>query len=85
VRSIGLFGVIELVKNRKTREPMAPFGASSPEMTAIRKALLERGLFIYTHWHTLLIIPPLIITPDQLAEGFGWIDQALEIGDQAVK
>jgi len=85
VRSIGLFGVIELVKNRKTREPLTPYGGSSPEMTAIRKTLLERGLYVYTHWHTLLIIPPLIITPEQLAEGFTLIDRALEIGDQAVK
>jgi taurine--2-oxoglutarate transaminase len=85
VRSIGLFGVIELVKDRKTREPLAPYGGSSPEMTAIRKMLLERGLYVYTHWHTLLIIPPLIITPEQLAEGFTLIDRALEIADQAVK
>ncbi len=85
VRSIGLFGVIELVKNRKTREPLAPYGGSSPEMTAIRKVLLESGLFLYTHWHTLLVIPPLIITPEQLAEGFTLIDRALEIGDQAVQ
>ncbi len=85
VRSLGLFGVIELVKNRQTREPLAPFGGTSPEMSAIRKQLLERGLFLYTHWHTLLIIPPLIITPEQLAEGFTLLDRALEIADQAVQ
>jgi taurine--2-oxoglutarate transaminase len=85
VRSIGLFGVIELVRNRQTKEPMAPYGGSGPEMAALRKTLLERGLFVYTHWHTVLIIPPLIITPDQLAEGFGIIDGALEITDKAVR
>lgn len=84
VRSIGLFGVIELVRDRHTREPMAPFNGSSPEMAALRKALLERGLFLYTHWHTLLVLPPLIITPEQLQEGFALIDQALEITDRAV-
>ncbi|MCJ7707869.1 MAG: aminotransferase class III-fold pyridoxal phosphate-dependent enzyme [Anaerolineales bacterium] len=83
VRSIGLFGVIELVRDRRTREPMAPFNGSSPEMDAVRKRLLERGLFLYTHWHTLLIIPPLIITQEQLAEGFRLIDEALEITDRA--
>ena len=84
VRSIGLFGVIELVRNRKTKEPMAPYGENSPEMTALRKRLLEKGLFVYTHWHTVLVIPPLIITPDELAEGFGIIDGGLEITDKAV-
>ena len=43
VRSIGLFGVIELVRDRNTKEPMAPFNGSSPEMTAIREYLLEHG------------------------------------------
>lgn len=84
-RSIGLFGVIELVKDQKTREPLAPFGGSSPAMVALRKYLLDQGVFIYTHWHTLLLIPPLIITPEQLAEGFAVIDRALELSDQAAK
>lgn len=84
VRSIGLFGVIELVRNRKTREPLAPYNGSSPEMIALRKYLLDHGVFVYTHWHTILIIPPLIITPEQLQEGFAVIDRALEISDQAV-
>jgi taurine--2-oxoglutarate transaminase len=83
VRSIGLFGVIELVRDRTTREPLAPYNSNSPEMVAIRNYLLEHGVFLYTHWHTLLIIPPLIITEDQLAEGFSVIDQALEIADAA--
>ncbi|MBN1372684.1 MAG: aminotransferase class III-fold pyridoxal phosphate-dependent enzyme [Anaerolineaceae bacterium] len=85
VRSIGLFGVLELVRDRKTREPMAPFNGSSAEMTALRKALLDNGLFAYTHWHTVLIIPPLIITEEQLQEGFAILDRALEITDRAVK
>lgn len=84
VRSIGLFGIIELVKNRITREPLAPFNASSPAMNAIKRYLSEHGVFMYTHWHTLLLIPPLIITPEQLAEAFGVIDQALEISDHEV-
>jgi taurine--2-oxoglutarate transaminase len=54
-------------------------------MVALRKYLLERGVFLYTHWHTVLIIPPLIITEEQLAEGFAILDQALEITDRAAK
>lgn len=85
VRSIGLFGIIELVRDRKTKEPMAPFNGNSPEMIALRKFLLDHGLYMYTHWHTVLIIPPLIITEEQLAEGFAILDQALEITDRAAK
>jgi taurine---2-oxoglutarate transaminase len=83
VRSIGLFGILELVKDRRTKEPMAPWNRTSPEMTALKKYCLDHGLFLYTHWHTVLIIPPLIITGEQLKEGFDILDKALEITDKA--
>ena len=85
IRSIGLFGILELVKDRKTKEPMAPWNGTSPEMTALKKYCLDHGLFLYTHWHTVLIIPPLIITDEQLKEGFDVLDKALEITDKATK
>ncbi|HTX89968.1 MAG TPA: aminotransferase class III-fold pyridoxal phosphate-dependent enzyme [Anaerolineales bacterium] len=84
VRSIGLFGILELVKDRKTKEPMTPWNASSPEMTALRKYCTDHGLYVYTHWHTILIIPPLVITEEQLKEGFAILDKALEITDRAI-
>jgi len=84
VRSIGLFGVLELVKNRKTKEPMAPWNGSSAEMTALRKFCLDHGVYLYTHWHTVLIIPPLIITKEELSEGMRVLDQALAFTDRAV-
>jgi len=85
IRSIGLFGVLELVKNRKSREPLAPYGKTNPIMSAFRQNCLDQGLFLYTHWHTALVIPPLIITPEQLAEGMSILDKALDITDQAVE
>jgi taurine---2-oxoglutarate transaminase len=85
VRSIGLFGIIELVRNRQTKEPLAPFNGGSPEMTAFRKYMLDHGVYLYTHWHTVLIIPPLIIDEAQLAEGFAVLDQALAITDRAAR
>lgn len=83
VRNIGLFGILELVKDRRTKEPMAPWNSSSPEMTALRRFCLDNGLFLYTHWHTVLVIPPLIITEAQLQEGLEVLDRALEITDKA--
>ena len=85
VRNIGLFGIIELVRNRKTKEPMAPWNGSAPEMVALKKYCTDHGLFLYTHWHTVLIIPPLIITEAELKEGMDILDKALEITDKAVK
>ena len=84
VRSIGLFGCMELVRDRKTREPLAPFNGTSPEMKAIGQAMLEGGLFTFVRWNTIMTNPPLCITEAELDEGFEILDGALEIGDRAV-
>ena len=83
VRSIGLFGAIELVRSRKTMEPLAPFNGTSPEMKAIAQALLEAGLFTFVRWNTIMTNPPLCINEAELDEGFEILDTALEIGDRA--
>jgi taurine--2-oxoglutarate transaminase len=83
VRSIGLFGAVEIVRDRKTRQPLAAYNSSSPEMDSLRKALLNQGLFLYTHWHTILLLPPLIINEGQLEEGFAILDEALKETDRA--
>jgi len=85
VRSIGLFAVIELVRNRKTKEPLTPYNKSSEEMDSFRKFCLDNGLYLYTHWHTVLIIPPLIINQDQLKSGFEILDRGLDITDKAIQ
>ncbi len=85
VRSIGLFGGLEVVKNRETKEPMAAYNSSSPAMDAVRNYCREHGLFLYTHWQTVLIVPPLNITEEQLAEGMAVIDEALKITDEEVE
>lgn len=84
-RSIGLFGAVELVRNRNTKEPLAPFNGTSPEMATLRAYCLQNGLFLYTHWNVILIVPPLIITPEQLEEGFEILDRALTITDTTVE
>ena len=84
VRSIGLFGVVELTRNRGTKEPMAPFNGTSPEMTALAKSLREEGLFTFLRWNYFFTNPPLTITEAELSEGFDIIDRALAITDKAV-
>jgi len=84
VRSIGLFSAIEVVKNRQTREPMAPYNGNSPEMTQVKEYLLENGLFTFIHWNVIMVNPPLIINESQLSEGIQIIDKALDITDAAM-
>ena len=81
-RNIGLFGIFELVRNRKTMEPMAPFNGSSPEMQALGKFFRQEGLYTFVRWNTFFTNPPLCITEEEMREAFGIIDRGLEITDQ---
>jgi taurine--2-oxoglutarate transaminase len=83
-RSIGLFGIVELVRNRETREPMAPFNGSSPEMQALGKFFRQEGLYTFVRWNSFFTNPPLCITEAELREAFAIIDKGLEITDRAV-
>jgi len=84
VRSIGLFGIIELVRDRATREPMAPMNGTSPEMAALGKFFRDEGLFTFVRWNYFFTNPPLTITEDELGEAFAVIDRGLEITDKGV-
>ena len=84
VRSIGLFGLVELVRNRKTREPMAPFNGSSEEMKALGRFFLEQGLYTFVRWNSFFTNPPLCISENELREGFAIIDRGLQAADKAV-
>ena len=83
-RSIGLFGIVELIRSRKTRKPMAPFNGTSEEMQALSRFLRDQGLYTLVRWNSLYTNPPLCINEPQLREAFAIIDKALEITDRAV-
>jgi taurine--2-oxoglutarate transaminase len=85
VRSIGLFGIVELVRNREKRTPMAPFNGTSPEMTELGKFFRQEGLYTFVRWNYFFTNPPLSITEAELREGFAIIDKALEMTDRAVR
>lgn len=84
IRSIGLFGIVELVRNRRTCEPMAPFNGSSEEMASLGRFFREQGLYTFVRWNTFFTNPPLCISEQELREGFAIIDRGLEITDRAV-
>jgi taurine--2-oxoglutarate transaminase len=83
-RNIGLFGIVQLIRNRATNEPMAPFNASAPEMAALDARFKADGLYTMQHWDSFFTNPPLCITEDQMREAFAIIDGALEVTDAAV-
>ena len=70
VRNIGLFGIIELVRDRATMEPLSAFNTTSEEMQLVMRALLDQGLYTISRWHAIMTNPPLNISEEQLDEGF---------------
>ncbi len=87
VRSIGLFSILELVKDRATREPLVPYNARPDQLGVMNKVnafLRERGVYTLVRWNNVFVNPPLCITEEQLLEGLSIVDQALEIADQAM-
>ena len=84
-RSIGLFGLVELVRDARTREPLAPFNGTSEEMQALARFFRQEGLYTMVRWNTFFTNPPLTITEPELREAFGIIDRGLEITDRAVR
>jgi taurine--2-oxoglutarate transaminase len=83
-RNIGLFGIIELVKDRETLEPLSPFNQMNEPMQQVNRYLLDHGLATFIRWWNVMTNPPLCITEEQLTEGFAIIDRALDIADAAM-
>ena len=83
-RSIGLFGLVELVRDKAKKVPLAPFNGTSDEMVALGKFFRQEGLYTFVRWNSFFTNPPLCITEAQLREAFAIIDRGLEITDKAV-
>jgi taurine--2-oxoglutarate transaminase len=85
VRSLGLFGMVELVRSRRTMEPLAPFNGTSEEMAALARFFREEGLFTFVRWNGFFTNPPLVVTEADLREAFAILDRGLTLTDRAVK
>ena len=85
VRYIGLFSAVELVKDKKTREPLVPYG-KDPEgiMGRLIGELKKRGFMTYSHENMIIIAPPLIITAEQIKEELKKLDEVLYIADEII-
>ncbi len=86
-RNTGLLGCIELVKNRTTKEPMAPFNAKPDEMAVMNKVaakIKDLGMYTFVRWSYIFIAPPLIVTKEQIDEGLKIISEAILIADEYI-
>lgn len=85
VRYIGLFSSVELVKDKKTKEPWVVYG-KDPEgkMGRVCKLLRERGFMTYSHENMIFISPPLIITEAQMREELAKVEEVLSVLDKEI-
>ena len=84
VRGLGVFWAIELVRDRETREPLVPYNAAGPAaapMNELAAACKQRGLWPFTHFNRMHVVPPLTTTDDDVREGLAIIDDALAVAD----
>jgi taurine---2-oxoglutarate transaminase len=86
-RNTGLLGCLELVKNRTTKEPMAPFNAKPDEMAVMNKVaakIRELGMYTFVRWNYVFIAPPLCVTKEQIDDGLAIISEAISIADEHI-
>src|SRR5258708_23379033 len=85
VRYKGLFSVVELVKDKATREPLAPFNSNSPEMTRLAEHLKSKHLYAFSRFNMLWVCPPLIINEEELRHGLDLIEEALAATEASLR
>jgi len=76
VRGKGVFWALDLVTDRATRAPLAPYGASSPAMNELVAACKKLGLFPFNNYNRMHICPPCNVTEAEIREGFAILDKA---------
>lgn len=84
VRGIGCFWAVELVKDRDTREPLAPYGGTSEAMTELTKALKDGGVLPFVNFNRVHVVPPINISREDLLAGLDALDEALTVADRYV-
>ncbi|TDW29459.1 aspartate aminotransferase family protein [Cryobacterium psychrophilum] len=84
VRGTGVFWAIELVTDRATREPLAPYGSSSPVMNELIAACKQRGLLPFANFNRIHVVPPCNITRADAQLGLDIIDEVLDIADARI-
>jgi taurine--2-oxoglutarate transaminase len=84
VRYIGLFSAIELVRDKATKEPLAPFNGTSVEMQKLAGFLRAKHVYAFSRFNMVWVCPPLVIGREELEYGLDLIEQALALVDEAL-
>lgn len=84
VRGVGAFWALELVADPETREPLAPYGGSSPAMNEIVAACKKNGLLPFVNYNRIHVVPALNVSHDEARTGLAVLDEALSLGDAHV-
>ncbi|MEZ5212924.1 aspartate aminotransferase family protein [Gordonia sp. (in: high G+C Gram-positive bacteria)] len=84
VRGAGVFWAIELVRDRATREPLAPYGGTSPAMAAVLGACKANGLLPFANFNRVHVVPPCTVNDDEARTGLAIIDDALTEADRSL-
>ena len=84
VRGLGAFWALELVSNPATREPLAPYGATSEAMNATVAACKAEGLLPFVNYNRIHVVPPLNISDEDAHTGLDILDRALSVADASV-
>jgi taurine--2-oxoglutarate transaminase len=82
VRGLGVFWALDLVKDRNTREPLAPYAGSSPAMTELVSECKKLGLMPFTNFNRLHVVPPCNISESEFNEGLQILDKAFSVIDK---
>lgn len=81
VRGMGVFWALDLVTDRTTRQPLAPYGGSSPAMADLVAACKKGRLLTFTNFNRLHVVPPCTTSAAEAAEGLAILDRALAVAD----
>ena len=81
VRGMGVFFALDLVSDRESKAPLAPYGGTSPAMAELAAAMKAEGLLPFMNYHRLHIVPPCTISAEEASEAISRLDRALAAAD----
>ncbi len=85
VRGLGCFWAVELVRDRATREMLVPYnasGAAAQPMAEVLAACKANGMWPFTHFNRVHMVPPIIVTAEEAKAGVAALDAALDVADR---
>ncbi len=82
VRGLGVFWALDLVTDRATREPLAPYGSASPATNQLAAECRSRGLLPFINYNRLHVVPPCTVTDSEAKEGLAILDEVFAVVDQ---